>query len=97
MTARNQIRKQLEHETSPALEPVFPNEDKLKLRPVVMLERISVTDWNGNLNVPEFSAREAKLRRARKSMKNESKQLLVCNNYVAPSEGSMPLTEKWSL
>ena len=21
----------------------------------------------------------------------------VCNNYVAPSEGSMPLTEKWGL
>ena len=28
------------------------------------------------------------------SVKTTSK---LCNNYVAPSEGSMPLTEKWSL
>ena len=55
-----------------------------------MLERISVTDWNGNFNVPDL---------AREAMSNDISQKTpnVGTNFVVPSEGSVTLEEKWGL
>ena len=105
-SALDKIRHQLEHETSAdqKLPADSPNEvqvvDKLKLRAVVVLERISAMNWNNKLAVPDLFADATDTRRSVKSQ--ISRTVETCDEVNESSDEvgcgcSMTLAEKWGL